>query len=222
METFPDKLQDEILLPLVIGEEKPDKITDLAAAMRRAQEMLAFERNEEFNDPDPYGYLQEIENESGTSLLDDEWKAEPDDDTWNRRIRSRARKAAIARLYLMGYTTNDIANQLEISEVTVKRDIEFVSLEWKKSYLDDIETLASRDLARLDEMFNKLSRGIERGDVKSIRAGVEIIKERGDILGYRHGVSVDITEHVRELAISHGLDEGTALEVARRVSLRYK
>jgi hypothetical protein len=122
----------------------------------------------------------------------------------------------------MGYTTNDIANQLEISEIIVKRDIEFVSIEWRKSYLDDIETLASRDLARLDEMFNKLSRGIERGDVKSIRAGVEIIKERGDILGYRHGVSVDITEHVRELAISQGLDETTALDVARRVSLRYK
>lgn len=220
MEKLPEKFEQVVLNP---GQRRnQSKITDLADAMRLANEMLAYEDTEEFQDVDPYGYLQEIENDSGTALLEPEWKASPDDDRWNRRIKARARKAAVARYYLMGYPTNEIANLLAISEIVVKKDIEAVSYEWRRNYLEDIEEAAGKDLARLDDMFNKLAGGIERGDIRSIRAGIEVIKERGSILGYRNGVQVDIETHIRELAASLGHDPEQATLLAQRISVRYK
>lgn len=203
--------------------KQDSKYHSLAHAMRVAKERLQIEEQDDFDpDPDPYGYAQEFENELGIQLLEPQWKAKPDDQRWVRRIKRRSRKAAVARLYLMGYSPHEIAVRVKTSETTVYADIKAVSAEWRRSYLDDIEVLASRDLARLDEMFQKLSPAIEQGEVKSIQAAVEIIRERGNILGYRHGVSVDIEQHIRELATSQGMDPDQAVLIAQRISVRYK
>lgn len=220
MENLPEPVRDVIVQPSFIRNES--KITNLADAMRRAHDNLAFAESEDFNDPDPYGYTQEIENSTGADLLEPNWKAFPDDDRWVKRVNSRARKAAVARMYLMGYPFPKIAEMLEISEITVTRDIENISQEWRRSYLEDMEVAASRDLARLDEMFYKLAAGIELGDTKSIRAGIEIIRERGNILGYRQGVQVDVEQQIREIAISSGMDPDRAVQIAQRVSIRLR
>lgn len=198
------------------------KVKNIHDAMRLAMENLAFEGLEESGDPDPYGYVQEIEESTGIDLLSPKWKSKPDDDRWNRRVKSRARKAAVARMYLMGYSVAEIANKVEVSESTVVNDINIVTQEWRDNYLEDIETLASRDLARLDDMFNKLATNIEQGNVGAIKTAVEIIRERGNILGYRQGVQVDIEQHVREIAASQGLDPDQAVQMAQRISIRYK
>lgn len=201
-----------------------EKITSLSEAMELALERV---REDEFSpiedpDPDPYGYAQEFEHEFGVNILAPKWKASPDDDKWVKRIKSRARKTAVARMYLEGYTTAQIAMKCKVSEVTIHRDIVAITNEWRESYLDDIEVLASRDLARLDEMLLRLAKQIEKGSINAIKAGVDIIRERGNILGYRHGVQVDIEQHIRETAEAAGFDPDTAVSIAQRVRVRYE
>ncbi len=199
------------------------KFNTLSDAIRYARENL---RNPEVlfdEDPDPYGYAQELENEiPGMDLLNPEWKAKPDDAKWVKRVKARSRKAGVARMYLQGHPVPFIAAKCKVSQVTIYRDIAQISAEWRRSYLNDIEVLASRDLARLDEMYLKLQRGINSGDTKAIDAGIKIIQERGNILGYRHGVQVDIESYVREVASSAGYDPEKAVALAQRVSVRFK
>lgn len=190
-----------------------ERVTNMAQAMNRAVGFLQEE------DPDPYGYIQEIENQLGVDMLPSRWKAKPDDSRWVARMRGRARKVAVARMFLHGFTPQQIADKLEVSEGTVHGDIANCGQEWRKSFVADFEVMAGKDLTRLEMYLQKLSPGIERGDVKSIQTAVDIIKERGSILGYRQGVQVDIEQYVREVAEANGFDPTKAVEIASRISV---
>lgn len=199
------------------------KFASLQAAINNARENLRDPELLGDPDPDPYGYAQELENDvEGLQLLEEQWKAKPDDQRWVRRIKARSRKAAVAKYYLEGRTVQWIAAKCKTSQLTIYRDISQISAEWRRSYLGDIEMLASRDLARLDEMYLHLQRGINSGDTKAIDAGIKIIVERGNILGYRQGVQVDIEQYVREVASSAGYDPEKAVAMAQRISVRFK
>lgn len=179
-------------------------------------------RSVEDPDPDPYGYGQELEELYGVDILTPNWKAKPDDDRWVKRVKARGRQAAVARLFLNGFGVKEISERVKTSQVTVYNDLRHLSQEWRKSYLADIETLAGQDLARLDLLLQKLAPGINRGDTKSITAALEIIKERGTILGYRSGIQVDIEQYVREVAEANGYDPQKAVELAQRISITMK
>lgn len=206
---------------ITLGRDNPEaieafKLTSMSDAMRLAREAS---RTIEDPDPDPYGYGQDLEHEYGVNLLEPKWKAEPDDDRWNKRTKARARKAAVARFYLLGHKVSDIAKKVKVSEVTVYNDIKNIQLEWRKSYLDDIEILAAKDIAALDYMLQKLMPGIDRGDPKAVMAALSIIQERGNILGIRAGVQVDIEQQVREVAESAGYDPDKAVALAQKISI---
>lgn len=195
------------------------KVSTMAQAME-----VALQRTREMDndDPDAYGYLQEVENELQVDLLDMRWKAKPDDETWVKRLRARARKATVAKLFLEGHKVPEISKMVQTSEVTIMKDLQALSNEWRRSYLDDIELLAGKDLERLETYLVALAPGIARGDTKSIVAAVEIIKERGSILGYRAGLQINIEEYVREVAAANGFDPQKAVEIASRVSVTMK
>lgn len=201
----------------VFLEDEPipedQRVTTFAQAMERAHGFLKEE------DPDPYGFTQELEQSLGVSMLPARWKSAPDDDQWNIRMRSRARKVSVATLFLHGFSPHQIATRLDVSESTVHKDIAHCATEWRKSFVADFEVMAGKDLTRLEMYLQKLSPGIERGDVKSIQAAVDIIKERGSILGYRQGVQVDMTQYVREVAEANGYDPDKAIEIATRISV---
>jgi len=204
--------------PVLERDAADYKVGTLAKAMKVAKRRL----NEVDNDPDPYGYLQEMENELGIDVLGTVWKAAPDDPLWVKRVKSRARKAAVSKLFLQGFRPPEIAQTLELNEVQVLGDISQIEDEWRQSYMDDAEIWAARDLARLDFYLTKLAAGIDRGDTRSINSAVEIIKERANITGYRHGVQVDIESYVREVALSHGYDPEKALQVATKLHITMK
>lgn len=195
------------------------RITTMADAMELAMQTA---RHEEDEDPDPYGFASEAEQEMGVELLQPQWKALPGDPRWEKRLKGRARRAAVAKLFLQGNPVSAIAVKVQCSEPTVYRDLATVGQEWRRSYLGDIEVLAGKDLARLDYLLLKLAPGIERGDTKSITAAVDIIKERGGILGYRQGVQVDITAYIREVAEAAGFDPDKAVELAGRLAVNFK
>lgn len=199
------------------------KFASLSAAINSARENLRDPNLLGDPDPDPYGYAQELENDlPELDILEEQWKAKPDDALWVKRIKGRSRKAAVARYWLQGHPVPWIAQKCKTTQLTIYRDISQISAEWRRSYLSDIEVLASRDLARLDDMYLHLQTGINMGDTKAIDAGIKIIVERGNILGYRQGVQVDIESYVREVAASAGYDPEKAVAMAQRISVRFK
>lgn len=195
------------------------KISSMADAMELAR---LKSRAVDDEDPDPYGYGQELEEQFGIDLLTPNWKARPDDERWVKRLKGRARLAAVAKLFLQGHSPTQIAEKTKTSLVTVHRDLQHLGQQWRKSYLEDIEVLAARDLTRLDYFLTKLAPGIERGDTKSVNTAVEIIKQRAQILGYREGVQVDIEQYIREVAESAGYDPDKAVILAQRIRVSYK
>lgn len=203
--------------PGAIQQHKIGTLADaMNIAMQRAREMAD-------DDPDPYGFGQQLEEEMGIDILPAQWKSRPGETMWTKRQRARARKAAVARYFLQGKTVGEIASKLRVSDNTVYTDIERISQEWRKQYLADIELHAGQTLARLNYMLERLSDGIDRGDTKSVNSALAIIQEQGTILGYRGtGVQVDITQMVREVAEASGFNPEKAVELATRISVHYR
>jgi len=212
-----------LALPDSSDEMNAYRVGTMADAMRVALDRNAQVESETLDDgdPDPYGYLQEIEHDTGYEVLAPHWKALPDDFRWVKRLKARARRAAVAKFCIQGYKVPEIAKKCHTSEVTVVNDIRSIQTEWRRSYLDDAELLAARDLDRLEYYLVKLAAKIEDGDVKAILAAVEIVKTRSEIVGYREGISVDIEQYVREVAEANGFDPDRAVSVASRISIGF-
>lgn len=173
-------------------------------------------------DPDPYGYAQQIEEQSGLTLLPRSWKATPDDNLYNKRLVARARRAQVQTMVLAGVTREDMARELGVSEVTIDRDIRAINEEWRDSYLSSAEDIAARNIARLESYLVALQQGIARGDTKSINTAVEIIKELNSVVGVRQGVQVDIEQYIREVAESNGFDPDAAVAIAQKITITMK
>lgn len=195
------------------------KLKTMADAMDAAMQQS---RALDDDDPDPYGYGQEIEQEYGLDINEIKWKSEPGDERWEKRLRGRARKTEVTRLFLLGHSIPQIADKVNVSETTVSKDLESAGQEWRKLYIADMEVLAGRDLAAMDHLLMQLAPSIERGDVRAITTALEIIKERGSILGYRHGVQIDIEQQVREVAAANGFDPEKAVQLAQRISIQMR
>lgn len=202
--------------PEAVGHHK---IATMADAMSLA---MKTSRTVEDLDPDPYGYAQELENNTGVDLLEPEWKAQPDSSLWAKRIRGRNRKANVAKYFLQGFTIPEIAQKARCTEVQVHSDIEMLSAEWRRSSLNDIQDIVTKDMARMEYYFTKLAPAIERGDVKAIQVAMEIIRERNNIMGTRQGVQVDVEQYVREVAEAHGYDPDRAVQIATRVAVQFR
>lgn len=205
---------------LTVLDPQVPRVTSLAGAMS-----LALSRAREIDDPDPdpYGYLQEIDAAFPNSgIMEPQWTARPNDPRWIKRVRARGRKSQVSARFLKGDSVPEIAQALSVSEATVYRDLTNLQMEWRERHMRDIEALAGQDLARLDMFMQKLAPAIDRGDVQAIKAGLDIVKERGSILGYRAGLQVDMEEFVRSAAESAGLDPNEAIIVARRISVNYR
>lgn len=198
---------------------KAHKYSNMYDAMQLAQQVA---RTQADDDPDPYGYVQDIERDLGLDLLEPRWKAQPDDNLFIKRAKARARKMAVMKMFMGGFTTKDIAEAVQVSESTVVYDIQMIQAEFRREYLNDAEALAAKDLARTEYWLSRLSPGIERGDTRSIGVAVEILKERASILGYRQGVQIDITQYIMSVAESNGYDPQKALQIAERVAASLK
>jgi DNA-binding Lrp family transcriptional regulator len=205
---------------LIVSSGGTTRVTTLADAMSLAMSRV---READDPDPDPYGYVQELDEAfPGAGLLEAEWQSRPDQPQWRKRVVARGRKAQVSHRFLMGQQVTEIARALNVSEATVYRDLRNLQAEWRDAHMSDIEALAGQDLARLDMLMTKLSPGIERGEVQAIKAALDVIKQRADILGYKAGVQVDVEEFVRGVAEAAGLDPNEAVIYARRISVNYR
>ena len=198
---------------------KMNKIGSMADAMELAKQVVRLGTDE---DPDPYGYAQDLERDLGLDLLEPRWKARPDDDMFIKRAKARARKMAVMKLFMSGFNPKEIAEKVKVGEATVVNDIRMIQSEFRHEYLNDAEALAAKDLARTEYWLSRLAPGIDRGDTKSIGVAVEILKERASILGYRSGVQLDVESYIAEVAEANGFDPQKAIAIAQRVSITMK
>ncbi len=173
-------------------------------------------------DPDPYGYAQQVEEQTGLTLLPKTWKASPDDTLYNKRLLARGRRAQVQQLLLSGIPREEIARELGVAEVTIDRDIRAINEEWRDSYLASAEDIAAKNIARLESYLSALQGGISRGDTKAINTAVEIIKELNNVVGVRQGVQVDIEQYIREVAESNGFDPDAAVAIAQKITITMK
>lgn len=188
-----------------------------ADAIRQAMTMS---RAVDDEDPDPYGVAQEIAEEYGvTDILPARWRSRPSDFQWVKRMKARERRAEVSKMFIQGQTVQQMAATLEVTEVTIYRDLASIEREWRQTYLGNTEKIAAADLARLDSYLSYLAPNIERGDVNSIKAAIEIIKSKSEILGTKQGVQVDIEQYVRQVAEANGYDPDRAVQLAQRISI---
>src|ERR1041385_4936990 len=108
--------------PALLEAGTPSRYDTLSQAIEQAKRNLQREFLGD-GDPDPYGYADELEKESGADLLPVNWKARPDDSLHVKRQKARARRTAVARFYLMGLGPKQIAMKCKVNEATIYDDL---------------------------------------------------------------------------------------------------
>lgn len=71
------------------------------------------------------------------------------------------RRREVARLYAMRWDQEEIAEELEVSQATVSRDISFLMEQAKKSMGEEIKNLVIRDLMSLEAMEKEAAKNYE-------------------------------------------------------------
>ena len=69
------------------------------------------------------------------------------------RLRAEARRAKVSEMYFrLGMREREIAEQLEVSQPTVARDIKILISRWREASVGDVEAARGKELADLAEM----------------------------------------------------------------------
>jgi len=102
-----------------------------------------------------------------------------------------SRRATIARLYLKGYSGQEIASKVGVSESQVSRDIKAVAELWRETALQDIGERKAQDLAELALVRRELwsawySSKKRKADPRFMSEILKALKQSSELLGY-HG-----------------------------------
>lgn len=133
-----------------------------------------------------------------------------------------ARRERVSYYLMLGWTEVKIAQELDVSPSTVHYDIEAIRLLWQQRTVDNVAQAAVVDLARLDFIIASLLPQIQAGDTKAADAATRAIADRANILGYKMGLQVDITNYLQEVAAANGFDPVKAIEFAQRMTIQLK
>jgi hypothetical protein len=144
-----------------------------------------------------------------------------DDFPTRRLARQRlieARRERVAHYLMLGWTEARIAIELKVSQSLISYDVKAIREQWQSSTVDAVGQAALLDIARLDFIITGL---LERAqfDYKAADACLKAIHQKAQILGYAQGVSFDVEQYIRELAIQNGYEPERALEIATRISV---
>lgn len=129
-----------------------------------------------------------------------------------------ARKATIARLHLQGYSGQEIAPKVGVSESQVSRDLKAITEVWRETALQDITERKSLDLAELTLVKRELwsawhSSPKKKKDPRFMGEVMKALKQSAELLGYNHTTKVsidysnlsdsDLNYLIEEIIISH-------------------
>jgi len=115
------------------------------------------------------------------------------------------RRAFVSLLMARGYSQREIKEQIDLSPqfenvslATVNADCQFLRNQWRAEQFINIQDAAAQDLHRIDQMLKRLwplaidSERLAANDFAALREVRALIRERGDILGYREAVRFEI------------------------------
>ena len=92
----------------------------------------------------------------------------------------------VAELTLMGFSPHKIAERLDVSVATIKRDLEAIRIRWQdnrqKSYTEFIE----EELATQKMLMQALENGIKQGSWKHGETALKITERRSKVIGLDH------------------------------------
>lgn len=129
-----------------------------------------------------------------------------------------ARQERVAYLMLLGWTAIKIADEVGVNPSTISYDIKEIRAKWQQQTVDAVAQAAITDVARLDFIIIGLL-PLAISDVRAADACLKAIHQKATILGYNTGVSVDVEEYIRDLAVQNGASPDRAMEIATRISL---
>lgn len=114
------------------------------------------------------------------------------------------RQANAVRLRKEGHSYRDIADLLNCSVSTAFTDVQKALEEIRKQTKEDIETIRSLELERLDMMLSAVNPAAMAGDVKAVLATLKIMERRAKLLGLDAPESINVeainhTEEMREM-----------------------
>lgn len=138
------------------------------------------------------------------------------------------RRTEVGKLLARGWNVVRIAERMGLPVNTVSQDKLVLEAEWKETQLENAERAAALDLTRLDMAIDRLLFIIDNPKVgvfnltRAIEQLTRIVQLRGEILGYRQGVTVDIESYVRAVAEANGYDPEAAVELAQKVVISIK
>jgi hypothetical protein len=100
------------------------------------------------------------------------------------------RRHAVAKLYLEGWPQFKIAERVGVHQSQVSRDLKFLSQRWQESSMVNIDGIKAREMAKLDELERKYTRGWYRSigvqkteKTKENDDGTEVTIEKKELVG---------------------------------------
>lgn len=101
-----------------------------------------------------------------------------------KRVELSKRRKEVATLYLRGVTQWEIAEQMDVNQATISRDLKALQEEWLQSALVDINEAKAKELAKIDALEIEYYQAWER----SQEDAETIINEK---IGTQKGESLD-------------------------------
>ena len=136
----------------------------------------------------------------------------------------QARRARVAALLLAGVTDQRrIAEQLDVSQPTISRDIRAIEADWQMTAAQDIAAAKGKDLERTERLIAALWDDARRGKWLATDRVISLMQHRAKLLGLNapekredtHRIEVaHIVQHVAE---STGLDPAEIIAEAERI-----
>lgn len=125
--------------------------------------------------------------------------------------RAEKRRAELAVFVAAGgYTQRDLARMLRVSVGTINRDLKILRKRWRKTYLTNIDRVMTDDMHRVAEALSGLWGQVIRGNPPAVRAMLDLLKFRAEMLDYAPPKKLDIRYRgkvkVREVVLIRRID----------------
>ena len=96
----------------------------------------------------------------------------------------QARRARVAALLLAGVTDQRrIAEQLDVSQPTISRDIRAIEADWQATAVQDIAAAKGKDLERIERAVAGIWPKVKNGDERAVAQFVNLLQRRAKLLG---------------------------------------
>lgn len=133
----------------------------------------------------------------------------------------------IAFAVMSGWSDVHIAEHFGLTIREAISSVSSIRDRWRRNTIQDLQIGIDMDVARLEfivqTMLPRLITANSARDAGTVAdVCIKAIQEKGAILGYRQGMTIDIESYIRQLAESNGFSGDDAIEIATRISLTLK